>query len=235
MGGLKEDVLKNAEAGLSDSDSKSMVSGAKNSGFGLHLIHQLAKTLDSKIYLSKLDNVHKLLNTDMVDAIKEYQKIEDNSKKEGAKLKSLGPGTLLYITIPVCEDSVGAQKALSSALTKDSDETGMKSIKDMKCVFSPKPAPDSANSSFRILVADDVFMLRKGMVNILTNIFSSFPDCPLTIYTACTAEDMLRITSSQPLDLIVSDNQFAIPTDAKQISHEGDTVQGRPHVFLCQG
>jgi len=232
--GLKKEVLKIAEAGLSDSDSQSMVSGAKNSGFGLHLIHQLAKTLNSRIHLCTLEDCRNLLSTDMLDSMMEYHKLQDNpTMKERADVKYPGPGTVLYITVPVCEDNIGAQKALNSSNLFDG-EMSSKNAKDMKYAFCPQPAPDSVNGSFRILVADDVFMLRKGMVNIITNVFSSFPDCPVSIYTACTAEDMLRVAASQPLDLIISDNQFALPTNVKQFSREGETAQGRPHIFYMK-
>merc|ERR1719410_740531 len=238
--GLKKDVLKIAEAGLSDSDSKSMVSGAKNSGFGLHLIHQLAKTLNSKIHLCSLQQCRKLLNKDMLDALNEYEKIQDEQKKDKeTDVKSPGPGTVLYITIPVCENGIEAQKFLNSTTMPEGHMSDVgnvsKDTKDIKYIFSPKPAPNSDNGSFRVLVADDVFMLRKGMVNTITNVFSTFPDCTVSIYTACTAEDMLRMVASQPFDLIISDNQFAVPSDVKHLSSEGKSAQGRPHVLYVKG
>eukprot|EP00526_Cylindrotheca_closterium_P025147 CAMPEP_0113657656 /NCGR_PEP_ID=MMETSP0017_2-20120614/31194_1 /TAXON_ID=2856 /ORGANISM="Cylindrotheca closterium" /LENGTH=68 /DNA_ID=CAMNT_0000571661 /DNA_START=26 /DNA_END=228 /DNA_ORIENTATION=- /assembly_acc=CAM_ASM_000147 len=40
--GLSKELLRASQAGLSNSDGSKVNSGAKNSGFGLHLAHQLA-------------------------------------------------------------------------------------------------------------------------------------------------------------------------------------------------
>jgi CheY-like chemotaxis protein len=71
--------------------------------------------------------------------------------------------------------------------------------------FCPRPSKSSVDGTFRILVADDVKMLRKGLVHGLLKLFQ---DIPLSICTACTAEDVLRATSSEPFDLVICDNQF---------------------------
>merc|ERR1719253_853710 len=64
--GLSQEMLNKAEAGLYNSDnSQGTSSGAKNSGFGLHLAIQLAGTLGTKIYLADLAQCHCVLNADI--------------------------------------------------------------------------------------------------------------------------------------------------------------------------
>merc|ERR1712085_124307 len=68
------------------------------------------------------------------------------------------------------------------------------------------------NSGFGLHLADDVLMLRKGLARSILQIFESNTHCPVLVYTACTAEDALRMMSRTAFDLAISDNQFAPPT-----------------------
>ena len=47
--GLSKQLLDIAEKGLYNSETTGTTSGAKNSGFGPHLAHQLARTFGSKV------------------------------------------------------------------------------------------------------------------------------------------------------------------------------------------
>merc|ERR1712224_613088 len=60
--GLSRGLLDMAAAGLFNSDAKKMNSGAKNSGFGLHLAHQLAGTLGSLVNLTDLESFKEMYN-----------------------------------------------------------------------------------------------------------------------------------------------------------------------------
>eukprot|EP00536_Pseudo-nitzschia_multiseries_P006569 jgi/Psemu1/304251/fgenesh1_kg.142_\ len=88
--------------------------------------------------------------------------------------------------------------------------------------FSPHPSPNSSDGCFRILVADDVSMLRKGLVRSVLDIFTDFCDCPISVSTACTAEDALRALETEDYDLFISDNQFAPPGCLDRISPENE-------------
>mmetsp|Transcript_38069 Transcript_38069/g.45997 ORF Transcript_38069/g.45997 Transcript_38069/m.45997 type:complete len:1181 (-) Transcript_38069:92-3634(-) len=251
--GLSRSLLDLAEAGLSNADSTSMVSGAKNSGFGLHLAHQLAKALGTRVHLSSLEQCKNFLNEDTLNAMMEHQRshVDEGMQKKNMAIEKEGDlkvanrgtkgsnvpgkGTVLFITVPVFADRVSAQKALEKIKEQDivlleGNESSSKEIIS-RHVFSPLPAPNSPRGSFRILVADDVAMLRKGLVHAFVDIFSQFPNCPLTICTACTAEDALRAIASEPFDLMISDNQFATPTTLTALSPE-EEKRDRPHVFL---
>jgi len=76
---------------------------------------------------------------------------------------------------------------------------------DREYHFSPRPSPTSVDGTFRFLVADDVLMLRKGLVHTLVSLF---PECPISVCTACSAEDFLRAVSTQPFDMVICDNEF---------------------------
>mmetsp|Transcript_41396 Transcript_41396/g.48279 ORF Transcript_41396/g.48279 Transcript_41396/m.48279 type:complete len:470 (+) Transcript_41396:1242-2651(+) len=254
--GLRKSVLDRAEAGLSNSDSHSMVSGAKNSGFGLHLAHQLAKALGSRVHMASLKQCKNLLNQDTLNAMMESQRSRDHSSIEVKKndnedvtsskvedcettSSSITPGigTVLFITLPVFVDSAGAQKILKktteqkSVQVKQNYDSTLNEVRS-RYVFCPRPAADSIRGSFRVLVADDVLMLRKGLVHAMVDVFSVFPDCPLHVYTACSAEDALRAVASQPFDLVICDNQFAEPTDLALLSPNEEERRDRPHSFF---
>jgi len=205
--GLSRELLSLAKSGLFSSDSKTMNSGAKNSGFGLHLAHQLAGTLDTEVFLTDLKRFRDICNNEMSAFLNE-------SKPDGN-------GTVLYITVPVLEDGSLGQRKLDSLSNTNSDEPT-----SGKYSFSPRPV----DGNFRILVADDVPMLRKGLMRSVLDIFSEFPDCPVSVSTACTAEDALRAVASQSYDLFICDNQFAAPGHLKKLSAEMEMQGVRPQV-----
>ena len=52
-------------------------------------------------------------------------------------------------------------------------------------------------------------MLRKGMVHTIGKLWTKhFPDCPVSVSTACTAEDALRAARLEAFDLIICDHHF---------------------------
>ena len=189
--------MNKAKAGLYNSDTKGTSSGAKNSGFGLHLAHQLAATLDTDIHLGDLTQSQGVLNSDISEAYIRRQ-----------------CGTVLFITIPVLEEDA------------ESDD-GQKSVEGemLPYQFNPKVG---ASEHFRILIADDVLMLRKGLVRSVLGLFQK-KNVPVFVHTACTAEDVLRVVNSQPYDIIIADNQYAPPDSAKQLKYGNE----RPHL-LCE-
>jgi len=195
-----------------------MNSGAKNSGFGLHLAHQLAGTLGSEVNLTDLDAFKTFSNVDMSSVMN-----SDSSSvaSDGASVYSEdtpGKGTVLYITIPVISDVNNAKKRLQGPV--GADEGLDLTLK--KYVFSPQPAPTSSDGCFRILVADDVAMLRKGLMRSVLDIFKEISDCPISVSTACTAEDALRAIGSNNYDMFICDNQFASPTHLTRMPPDND-------------
>jgi len=52
--GLSKETLDTAKAGLINIDSRGIRNGAKNSGFGLYMVHQLADALHTKVCLGDL-------------------------------------------------------------------------------------------------------------------------------------------------------------------------------------
>ena len=73
-------------------------------------------------------------------------------------------------------------------------------------------------------------MLRKGLVHRICNLFQ---DCPVSISTACSAEDALRAVESQPFDLVICDHQFNIDqTKLKEIPAKDIRERGRPSLFF---
>lgn len=226
--GLKKSLLEMAEDGLSNSDTKAgLTNGAKNTGFGLHLAHQLAKALDTKVYLLSLSQCESLLDQNTKDAMIQYQRREELMQ---TMEKIPGRGTILGIMLPVFVDGLKAREALernvsenvSSLLPSSTTKTNITE----RYVFKPMPAPGAA--TFRILVADDVFMLRKGLVHTLIAVFSRYTNCPITINSACTAEDVLRAVDSATYDLLICDNQFADPSELRSL---GNGEASRPCVY----
>jgi len=217
--GLSKALLDIAEAGLFNSDSSKMNSGAKNSGFGLHLAHQLAGTLGSEVNLTELETIKKFWNADMESVLNSDSSTAQDSSSDAGSVYSEdtpGKGTVLYITIPVLIDVKKGLSLLQSG-------TGSEQALDMpfkKYVFSPRPAPNSSSGCFRILVADDVAMLRKGLTRSVLDIFNETLKCPISVSTACTAEDALRAITSNPYDMFICDNQFAPPTSLKRFPPE---------------
>ena len=197
--------------------------GAKNSGFGLHLCQLLAQSLGTNLYLSDLRHVWDLLSDDTKRAVmirNDRERIPSNGDKKDQ-------GTVLYFTLPVYKNTPQTETFLEMAgsLHRSRQSCQGLSFQD-QFVFSPRPSPDSRDGSFRILVADDVLMLRKGMVNTISALFTH---CPVSISTACSAEDMLRATQSNPYDLIISDNLFHHdPANLRVLAPHQEEKYGRP-------
>ena len=193
--------MNKAKAGLYNSDTKGTSSGAKNSGFGLHLAHQLAATLDTNINLADLTHSQGVLNSEISEAYSRRQ-----------------CGTVLFITIPVLE---------ARPEPNDGHVVKRKSVEGeaLPYQFNPKVG---TSQQFRVLIADDVLMLRKGLVRSVLGLFQK-KNVPVFVQTACTAEDVLRVVNSQPYDIIIADNQYAPPDNAKQLKDDNE----RPHV-LCE-
>jgi signal transduction histidine kinase/CheY-like chemotaxis protein len=238
--GLSEAVLRSAESGISTSNSKTTAHGAYNTGFGLFHAHLQAKALNTKLHLSTLVKCRSMLNGDMLDAMTEYQ----GSSKDMTGASPIithhtpGKGTIIYLTIPVYEDGAAAERAfrLSDAADLPGQTQGLSSSKvaddGTQYTLLPHPSPTSANGSFRIMIADDVLVLRKGMVHTILNLWSKrFPSCPVSITTACSAEDLLRATATQPFDLIICDHLFNHDASKlKRLSVEELQTHGRPQV-----
>lgn len=211
--GLDKETFELSKNGLINSVSgQAMNHGVRNSGFGLHLCHLLAQSLGTELHLSDLRHVFDLLSDDTKKAV-----VLRNSQ-EPVQYQ----GTVLYFTLPVYKSTpqVGA----------DLEATGIQSSQDValqeQFVFSPRPSPSSKDGTFRILVADDVLMLRKGMLNTITTLFS---DCPVSISTACSAEDMRRAIQTNPYDLVISDNLFHHdPANLRLLSPHQEEKFGRP-------
>lgn len=230
--GLSQEMLNKAEAGLYNSDnSQGTSSGAKNSGFGLHLAIQLAGTLGTKIYLADLAKCHGVLNADIQVA---FERIQSNAGHHS----SVTCGTVLFVVIPVFVDeachSFKNEPPLPSLPLVSRSQMDM-DTNDTACLpkssmykFSPQCVNSgSANTeSFRILLADDVLMLRKGLTRSILQLFEQTSNCPVQIYTACTAEDALRMISSEPFDMVISDNQFAPPTSLQVLEKNSE----RPNI-----
>ena len=235
--GLGRELLNIAEAGLFSSDGTELNSGAKNSGFGLHLAHQLASTFGSQVNLMDLVSFQDLYNTDMssvlnakADSSSENTEIDSSLKAASCAGSTYsedlpGKGTVLYITIPVLVDGNKGKKMIQAS--PDSEQA--LEISSKEYIFSPRPAPNSVDGCFRILVADDVTMLRKGLMRSVLDIFTKFSDCPLSVSTACTAEDALRAVGSQAYDLFICDNQFAPPFHFNRFSPEDEDMRLQVH------
>ena len=200
--GLDRDVLDKAKAGLYNSDTKGTSSGAKNSGFGLHLAHQLAATLGTNIYLTDLSQSHGVLNDDISEAFR--LRLKENSNC----------GTVLFVTIPVFD------KGKNHVLRRKSSLEG----EILPYKFSPRAG---VANHFRILIADDVLMLRKGLIRSILELFQK-ENVPVLVHTACTAEDALRVINSQSYDIIIADNQYSPPDKTKQLKVDDE----RPHILL---
>lgn len=222
--GLSRELLEIARAGLFNSDASKMNSGAKNSGFGLHLAHQLAGTLGSEVDLTDLETFGKFCNTEMLNALNsDAGSVHDSSSDAGSVISEdlPGKGTVLYITIPVVSDK---HKALAMLETPSGSNLVLPGT-SRQYIFSPQPSPNAADGCFRILVADDVAMLRKGLVRSVLDIFKKVCDCPISVSTACTAEDALRAIESNSYDMFICDNQFASPTHLKRFPPEHEKTR----------
>ncbi len=222
--GLSRELLEIARAGLFNSDASKVNSGAKNSGFGLHLAHQLAGTLSSEVNLTDLETFRKFCNTEMLHILNsDAGSVHDSSSDAGSVISEdlPGKGKVLYITIPVLADK---HKALSMLETPAGSNLVLPGT-SKKYIFSPQPSPNSADGCFRILVADDVAMLRKGLMRSVLDNFKQVSDCPISVSTACTAEDALRAIESNSYDMFICDNQFAAPTHLKRFPPEHEKTR----------
>eukprot|EP00977_Amphora_coffeiformis_P016357 scaffold5022_cov158-Amphora_coffeaeformis.AAC.3 len=190
--GLDPRHLEASETGvLGGTNTGGYSHGASNSGFGLHLCQLLAHSLGTKLQLSKLEDVEHLLNEDLTHEIEQQRKRMAEKSGSGEATRF---GTVLYFTLDIRDGNILRYKKP----TVSSDTA-------LHYAFRPWPSPNSKTECFRVLVADDVLMLRKGLVNA---IISLFRECPVAISTACTAEDLLRATAAHPYDLVISDNLF---------------------------
>jgi len=187
------------------------------------------------VNLTDLDTFQDLYNADMCSVLNSNSSESDSSlhgsttslmstSETGSSAESLagsvysedspGKGAVLYIIIPVLVDGEQGKAILQPA---PDSEQGLE-ILSREFIFSPRPSPNAADGCFRILVADDVPMLRKGLMRSVLDIFTEFTDCPIAVSTACTAEDALRAVRSRAYDMFICDNQFAPPHHLNRLS-----------------
>ena len=131
---------------------------------------------------------------------------------------------MLFVIIPIFEDgdhvfrNGRADSLVGAASQMDADDDDKASLpKESLYKFHPQPNNKLTDDCFRIMIAEDVLMLRKGLARSILQVFEKVANCPVSIHTACTAEDALRLAASQPFDIVISDNQFAPPTDLKRL------------------
>jgi len=213
--GLSQEVLEKAEQGLYNSDS-GVENNAKNSGFGLHLAHQLSKTLGTRLYLGDISRCKDVLNQDMSNIVKQHELNLGIVRSKNALF-----GSVLFIVVPVIESDSKLRHS-SSSLTS----APTRSIRDDLFLFVPQPVDGDC---FRVLIADDVLMLRKGLARSVLQAFEPFVDCRVEVHTTCTAEDALRVMRARPFDIVIFDNQFVAPSARK------DPEDVRHHILLEEG
>mmetsp|Transcript_7643 Transcript_7643/g.13463 ORF Transcript_7643/g.13463 Transcript_7643/m.13463 type:complete len:1267 (+) Transcript_7643:118-3918(+) len=228
--GLCEEKLDSSRSVISTSTSSSRKHGAQNTGFGLYHAHLQTRALKTKLQLASLEACRDLLDETIVDLI---------GKTKGSSQDSAGlrrTGTVLYFTLPVYEDCEGAYQALQ---VKTNAEVGARNDSSKSgYTFRPMPAPSSKDRYFRILVADDVLMLRKGMVHAIEKLWTvNFPNCPLQISTACSAEDVLRAVELEPFDLVICDHHFMLEKSKvdcilPEQNETGRRISGRPRLTI---
>jgi len=235
--GLNRELLDVAKTGLFSSVLNEVNSSAKNSGFSLHLANQLAGTLDTEVYLTDLNRFQDLFNQDMLDALRgtgwgdKVVDVNNNDFEREGGVVAPSHGSVLYITLPAVRDVQSGVEVLNKLVKRKHNYS-----------FRPRPVntDDSSSSNnddktFNILVADDVPMLRKGLLRSVIDVFSEFSDCPVLISTACTAEDALRALKSQPYDLFICDNQYARPDQLLPKIDYTDDDTPRPRVIHNTG
>lgn len=234
--GLTTEVLEGAKFAISTSTSKVKSHGAQNTGFGLYHAHLQTRALHSNLRLSSLEDCNNLLNEDMRTSLSGVGLPSAASREGSVSLKKgivPGKGTILYFSIPVYEDYDGAEKALQHR--KDANILANRSRNKTAYVFRPLPAPaENGKRCFRILVADDVMMLRKGMVHTIGKLWTQhFPDCPVSVSTACTAEDVLRASRLESYDLIICDHHFNHEDSGLQRITLGDPAANQRPTLRC--
>ena len=129
-----------------------------------------------------------------------------------AEMAEVGTGhmkhrTALYVALFVYEDEGQGWEAVIDI----SDKLFVEKLDGMPLVnyeFSPLPPLKDGRDKFHILVADHVFMLRKGLVRSILQTFNEFADCPIAVYTACSAEEVLRLVSRHAARMEVNSFQF---------------------------
>lgn len=143
----------------------------------------------------------------MLDAM-EYQGSSEDMPAADSIITDRAPGrgSSIYLTIPIYEDGAAAEKALrlsdAADLSSQAQSLSASKVADAGAQYTllPRPSPTSTNGSFRIMIADDVLVLRKGMVHTILDLWSKrFPNCTVSISMACSAEDLLRAAAMQPL------------------------------------
>mmetsp|Transcript_22983 Transcript_22983/g.54232 ORF Transcript_22983/g.54232 Transcript_22983/m.54232 type:complete len:1053 (+) Transcript_22983:227-3385(+) len=199
--GLSAEQLEKAKLGLYNSES-TVENNAKNSGFGLHLAHQLAEALGTRLYLGSVADFKDILGEDTL----------------GEDPKA---GTVLFIAVPVAASHRrGSGDQIMKRVSRRSSLGGEGDYR-----FHPK------GSCFRILVADDVTMLRKGLCRSMLQVFEPYTECRIEIHTACTAEDALRMIKLVRFDIVFLDNQFVTP----QTNRAMPTAEDMPRITLEAG
>merc|ERR1712187_642946 len=106
----------------------------------------------------------------MRNALMENDGSSDKSASSSSN-QGVGPGTILYITIPVLENGQEGMELLN-AMRNGQDSAQENGAREY--VFSPRPAIDARGGCFRVLIADDLAMLRKGLWRSILDIFSKF-------------------------------------------------------------
>eukprot|EP00977_Amphora_coffeiformis_P012378 scaffold3058_cov177-Amphora_coffeaeformis.AAC.15 len=220
--GISEEMIRLAKIGVVDPVAGRTTShGAKNSGFGLHLCQLLAQSLGTSLHLAGLHDVWNLLSEDTKKVV-----IFRNSLSKTKKYQ----GTVLFFTLPAYISTPQLGSSLTDTCSRLTIENSLVNGIQEQVVFRPRPAPSSRDGTFRILVADDVLMLRKGMVHTISAVFT---DCPVSISTACSAEDMLRAVETNPYDLIISDNLFHHdPANLRTLLSHQEEQYGRPAIVI---
>jgi len=241
--GLCEEAFHAAESHMLNSHSKQRSHGAQNSGFGLHHAHLQAQAIGSSLKLTSLDHCREFLNDGILKHMPadhdgfEEPKVAGSLKRKylsgGAFDSSPCSGTVIYLAVPVlrnCDQTLNPGNGPPLKIC----ETLTDATIHPPALFSPKPALDSPDGCFRILVADDVKMLRKGLVHMIGTIWrKNYPHCPVSVSTACTAEDMIRAARSQPFDIIFCDHLFGYdPSQISKMTTEETSANGRPSVVF---
>lgn len=142
-------------------------------------------------------------------------------------------GTVIYLAIPVYRREISkCMKLVNHESTNIPHKLSYPISQQVK--FCPRPTPEASNGHFRILVADDVMMLRKGVVHTIGSIWKKkYPQCPVSISTACTAEDVIRAARSQPYDMIFCDHLFDFdPSKITKLTPEEVAAKKRPAIVF---
>lgn len=225
--GISAEMVRLAKIGVVDSAAGGTTShGAKNSGFGLYLCQLLAQSLGTSLHLASLHDVWNLLS----EETKQIVMARNRRAKKGSACAKQYQGTVLFFVLPAYVNTPDFTASFHAKCSKLEIDRSLVNGIQQRVVFRPRPAPSSRNGTFRVLVADDVLMLRKGMVHTISAVFAG---CPLSICTACSAEDMLRAVETNPYDLIISDNLFHHdPAHLRPLLSHQEESFGRPAIVI---